>query len=137
MTTTHTSAAPPTPETAGDGRHEHRRLLVGDLVVRRVDYRSVSRVAWPLLSGLLGGTLLVGVLAWNVAALAGWSPADQDLVGTEVFWSAVAAAVVLVPLGVGLALATAGLYNAISERAGGIEVKVVSPRRRRRRTVYD
>ncbi len=77
----------------------------------------------------------MGVAAWNLAALAGWSPADRDLAGDEVFWSAVAAGMILVPLGVALALAAAGLYNAISERTGGIEVSVVSPRRSRRRTV--
>ncbi len=119
----------------GDGHSEHRRLLVGDLVVRRVSYRSVSRVAWPLFLGLYAGAVLVGVAAWNLAALAGWSLGDRDLAGDEVFWTAVAAGVVLVPLGVALALAAAGLYNAISERAGGIEVSGVSPRRSRRRTV--
>ena len=125
----------PVASAPGDGHSEHSRLLVGDLVVRRVSYRSVSRVAWPLFLGLYAGAVLVGVAAWNLAALAGWSPADRDLAGDEVFWSAVAAGVILVPLGVALALGAAGLYNAISERAGGIEVSVVSPRRSRRRTV--
>ena len=132
MTTTDLPAAP----SPADSRHEHRRLLVGDLVVRRVSYRSVSRVAWPMFSGLYAGALLVGVAAWNLAALTGWSPAEHDLAGGEVFWSAVAAGIVLVPLSVVLALAAAALYNAISERTGGIEVAVVSPRHSRRRPVH-
>ena len=135
MTATHVQGAPPAPAAAGGGGHEHRRLLVGDLVVRRVSYRSVSRVAWPLFLGLYVGAVFVGVAAWNLAALAGWSPGERDLAGDEVFWTAVAAGVVLVPLGVALALATTALYNAISERTGGIEVGVVSPRRSRRRPV--
>ena len=136
MTATHVQAAPPSPAPeGGGGGREHRRLLVGDLVIRRVSYRSVSRVAWPLFLGLYAGAIAAGLVVWNVAELAGWSPAEHDLVGGDVLGTAVAAGVVLVPLGVALALATTALYNAISERTGGIEVGVVSPRRSRRRTV--
>jgi hypothetical protein len=108
---------------------ERRRLLVGDLVVRHVSYRSVARVAFPVLAGCYAALVGVGVLVWNVAALTGWSPGDDGLVGTEVFWSAVAAGVVLIPLGVTGALGVAGLYNLVSDRVGGIEIAVVSPRR--------
>ncbi|MCB1006987.1 MAG: hypothetical protein KDB35_22580 [Acidimicrobiales bacterium] len=123
------TAAPPPTERHG----EHRRLLVGDLVVRRITYRSVSRVAWPFLAALYGALLGVAVVGWNVAALLGWSPAEHGLDGLQVFWTAVAAGAVLVPAGVGLALVLAALYNAVSERTGGLQVAVVSPRRAARR----
>ncbi len=118
-----------------DDRHEHRRLLVGDLVIRRVSYRSVARVVWPLFLTVCAGALTAGIIAWNVAALAGWRAAEHDLAGGAVFWTAIGAGVVLVPLAVALALGTAALYNAISERSGGLEVAVVSPRRSRQRGV--
>ena len=108
---------------------ERRRLLVGDLVVRRVSYRSVARVMFPVIAGCYAALVAVGVLAWNVAALVGWSPGEDDLVGAEVFWSAIAGGVLLVPLGVVAALGVTALYNGVSDHVGGVEIAVVSPRR--------
>lgn len=117
---------------AGDGaaatNDEHRRLLVGNLVVRRLTYRSVARVAWPFFAALYAIALAAGVLAWNVAALLGWSPGAD---GVDIAWADLAASVVAVPVLVLLALGLAALYNAVSERSGGVEIAVVSPRRYR------
>ena len=85
------------PGPAEEHSHEHRRLLVGDLVVRRVSYRSVARVAWPFFVALYASLLAAGLVAWNLAGVFGWSPGDDDLVGGEVFWTAVGAGVVLCP----------------------------------------
>lgn len=111
------------------GGDEHRRLLVGSLVVRRITYRSVARVAWPFFAALYAVALVVGLAAWNLAALAGWSPGTD---GVDVVWAALASSVVVVPALVLTALGVAALYNAVSERAGGVEIAVVSPRRYRR-----
>lgn len=119
---------------AAEGHHtEHRRLLVGELVVRRVFYRSVVRVAWPFFLALYASVLAVGLAAWNVAAVLGWSPGDEDVDGGEVFWTALGAGVVVVPLAVAASLGLAALYNTVSEHTGGLQVAVVSPRRSRRR----
>ncbi len=67
---------------------EHRRLLVGNLVVRRLTYRSVARVAWPFFGALYAVTVAAGVVVWNVAALLGWSPGTD---GVDVAWAAVVA----------------------------------------------
>lgn len=124
--------APMVTATTGDGTGatdgEHRRLLVGSLVVRRVAYRSVLRVAWPFFGALYAVTLAVVAAAWNITALAGWDPSRD---GVDVAWAALALGVVVVPTLVVLAVALAALYNVVSERCGGIEVAVVSPRRYR------
>jgi hypothetical protein len=67
-------------------------------------------------------------VAWNLAALAGWSPDDADLAGAQVFWAAVAAGLVLVPLGVLVLLGATSAYNVVGAHAGGIQIAVVSPR---------
>ncbi len=110
----------------------HRRLLVGDLVVRRVTYASVTRVSWPFFAALYATATAVAVVAWNIAALAGWSPHDHGVDGITVIWAVVAAGVVFVPVAVAVALGVAALYNAVSRRTGGLEIAVVSPRHHRR-----
>lgn len=111
-----------------------RKLLVGSLVVRRVSHRSIARVAFPIFAI----TYVVGVglaaLTWNLATVAGWSPGDDGLSGNTVFWCAVAGGLVGVPLAVLAAMALGVLYNGVSDRVGGIEVAVVSPRGTRRRS---
>lgn len=124
----------PVPSPAADGTvvlsgEEHRRLLVGNLVVRRLTYRSVARVAWPFSAAAYAAALVIGTAAWNLAALAGWSPGTD---GLDVAWAAAALGVVVVPLLVAVSLGLAALYNVISERTGGVEIAVVSPRRYRR-----
>ncbi len=115
------------------GQGEHRRLLVGDLVIRRVAYRSVAGVAFPFLASLYAICLGIAALAWNVAALVGWSPASDGLEGGTVFSLAVLAGLVLVPVGVLVTLGLTALYNVVCRGRGGIEVAVVSPRRGHRR----
>lgn len=118
------------PTTDGATRdEEHRRLLVGNLVVRRLTYRSVARVAWPFFGALYAVTVAAGVVVWNVAALLGWSPGTD---GVDVAWAAVAASAVAVPALVAATLGLAALYNVVGERYGGVEIAVVSPRRYRR-----
>jgi len=107
---------------------EHRRLLVGSLVVRRIAYRSVLRVAWPFFGALYALGFALAAVAWNIAALAGWEPTRD---GVDAAWTTVALGVVAVPTLVAGAVALAALYNVVSERCGGIEVSVVSPRRYR------
>lgn len=127
-------AGPPAPAPARAPEHgEHRRLLVGDLVIRRVTYRSVAGVALPFLASLYAIGLGIATLAWNVAALAGWSPESDGLEGATVFWLAVVVGVVLVPVGVLVLLGLTGLYNAVCRGGGGIEVAIVSPRQGHRR----
>lgn len=111
---------------------EHRRFLIGDLVVRRVTYASVAHVAWPFFAALYAIGFGVGVAVWNVAALAGWSPDDRGLDGVTVAWAVIAAGLVVVPVAVGVTVAVAALYNAVSRHTGGLEFAVTSPRRHRR-----
>lgn len=119
---------PPASDEHAGADGAHRRLLVGSLVVRRVTYRSVLRVAWPFFAALYAAALALGAAAWNVAALAGWDPGRD---GVGVIWTALALGIVVVPVLVVLALALVALYNLVSERCGGVEVAVVSPRRYR------
>lgn len=102
-------------------------------MIRRVTYRSVAGVALPFLASLYAICLAAAVVAWNVAALAGWSPESDGLEGVTVLWLSVVAGLVLVPLGVLVALGLTGLYNVVCRGRGGIEVAVVSPRRGHRR----
>jgi len=122
------------PEKISEPVGGHRRLLVGSLVVRRVSYRSVARVALPLFSVVYVVGVGLAALVWNLAAVAGWSPDDDGLSGVTVFWWAVTAGLVAVPLATMAAVAMGALYNEVSERVGGIEIAVVSPRSQRRRT---
>lgn len=107
---------------------ERRRLLVGDLVIRRMSYRSVARVALPVFALAYLIALALGLVAWNVGSAFGWTPDPDQPDGDTVFWSAVGAGVVVVPFAWLSTLGLTALYNGVSRWTGGIEIAIVSPR---------
>lgn len=107
---------------------ERRRLLVGDLVVRRVSFRSVARVAFPVLAIAYVIGVGLGAVAWNVATQAGWSPDPDYPSGITVLETTLVAGVVVVPVAWLVTLGLAALYNGVSKWTGGVEIAIVSPR---------
>ena len=116
-----------------------RRYLKGDLVVRRIRLRSVTRVVLPFSLCLLTTTLVVGVVLWNLAEVAGWSPNSTHLLkgigssarsvdGMSVFVLAAVSGAALAAIVTIIAVGATALYNVISGRFGGFEIFFTSPR---------
>jgi len=124
---------------SSDGR---RRILMGQLVVKRLRLRSVAKVALAFYLCLWAVVALAGTILWSLANREGWVTGWTGfLVGlgftdaavdgpTLARASAAAGGIVLVTVTL-LTVAAAFFYNQLSGLIGGVEVTLASTKRRR------
>ena len=111
-------------------------------VIRHIDTWSVLKVAVLFFASFTLVLLLAGILLWAAGSMLGAIDSVEDFmraigfedfefVGTQLLRGFVAAGLVVVVLGSGMAVLVAVVYNLISDMVGGIQLTVLEEEPRR------
>lgn len=140
-------AAGPRPDPAVstyEGTDGRRRILMGQLIVKRVRLRSVAKVALTFYLCLWAVVAVAGTILWSLANREGWVTGwtgflvdlgftDAAVDGATLAKASATAGAIIVATATLLTIAAACFYNQLSGLIGGVEVTLTSTKHRRGR----